>query len=204
MTADLPDDQALLEADEAGRPEVLGRLLDRHRNRLLRMVQMRLHPQVRTRVDASDVIQEAYLEIAERVGDYVADPKMPFFLWARRIAGDRLLKAHRFHLDAKRRDVRRQAAPQRPMPDVTAIALVDQLAGARTSPSVGAVRAELRERIAVMLDELSDIDREVLCMRHFEELSNEEVAQELGLSKHAASKRYIRALQRLRDLVGTD
>ncbi len=200
--ADRPDDRELLEAGDAERGEVLNRLLDGHRERLLRMVQMRLHPQVRQRVDASDVIQDAYLEIAQRVEDYVKNPQMPFFLWVRRIAGDRLLKAHRFHLDAKQRDVRRQAAPERRMPDVSTIALVDQLAGGSTSPSVGAARAELRERIAVMLDELSDIDREVLCMRHFEELSNEEVAQELGLTKHAASKRYVRALQRLRDLVG--
>ena len=200
--ADPPDDRELLDADEAERPAVLDRLLARNRGRLLRMVQMRLHPAVRARVDASDVIQEAHLEILKRIDEYVADPRMPFFLWARRIAGDRLLKAHRFHLDAKRRDARRQESPARSMPDVSTVALVDRLEGVRTSPSAGAARAELRARMAALLDELREIDREVLCMRHFEELSNEEVAQELGLGKHAASKRYIRALKRLRELAG--
>ncbi|MFV1958047.1 MAG: sigma-70 family RNA polymerase sigma factor [Planctomycetota bacterium] len=201
---DLPNDRDLIEADAADRPAVLNRLLDGHRGRVLRMVQMRLHPAVRARVDASDVIQEAYLEIHERLDDYVANPRMSFFLWARRIAGDRLLKAHRFHMDAKRRDVRRQERGARSMPDVSTVALIDRIESERTSPSGGAQRAELHERLVALLDELSDIDREILCMRHFEELSNEEVAQELGIGKHAASKRYIRALQRLRTRVGDD
>lgn len=204
MGAQASEDRELLEADAARRPLELDRLLERHRARLLRMVQMRLHPQVRRRVDASDVLQEACLEICERVDEYVQDPRLPFFLWARRITGDRLLKAHRFHLDAQQRDVRRDAGPARSMPDVSTAALLDQIEGGRTSPSLGAARAELRAKIAKALEALADTDREVLCMRHFEELSNEEVARELGLGKHAASKRYIRALTRMRALLGED
>lgn len=184
---------------------MLGELLAAHRSRLLHMVRVRLHPQVRQRVDASDVIQEAGLEAYRRIDEFCADPRMPFFLWLRRIVGDRLLKAHRAHLDAKQRDVRRQQrSGAEHMPDVSVAALADMLAAGNTSPTQGAARNELRERVAGLLAELDETDRDVLCMRHFEELSNGEVAEELGLGKHAASKRYIRALQRLRGLVGSE
>ncbi len=169
------------------------------------MVRMRMHPQVRARVDASDVIQDAYVEVTNRIGEYVDDPRVPFFVWLRRLTGQRLMKTHRFHLDAKRRDVRRQERPDDArMPEASVVAMVDMLAADTTTPTRGAARTELRERIVALLGELSETDREVLCMRHFEELSNEEVAHELGLGKHAASKRYIRALKRLRELVGDD
>lgn len=181
---------------------MLGDLLDGYRPRLVRMVQLRMHPQVRARLDASDVIQEACLEAHRRIGEYAADPRLPFFLWLRRITGDRLLKAHRFHLDARQRDVRRQEQPGAARPDVSVVALADLLAASGTTPTRAAARTELKARIAELLATLSETDREVLCMRHFEELSNEEVAAELGIGKHAASKRYIRALERLRERVG--
>ena len=196
-------DRALIEASVEDRGAILGDLLERHRRRLLRMVQLRMHPQVRARLDASDVIQEAYLEAHRRIEEYAADPRMPFFLWLRRIAGDRLLKAHRFHLDAKQRDARRQVGHGgAPVPDVSVVALAEMLAAGGTTPSRAASRTELKTRVAELLSALSDTDREVLCLRHFEELTNEEVATELGLGKHAASKRYIRALKRLREMVG--
>ena len=139
------------------------------------------------------------------LGEYVNDPQVPFFVWLRRLTGQRLMKTHRFHLDAQRRDVRRQERSERAdMPEASVVAMVDMLAADGTTPTKGAARSELREQIMALLGELSEIDREVLCMRHFEELSNEEVAHELGLGKHAASKRYIRALKRLREMVGDD
>ena len=203
MPADAPLDEGLVAAEPERRAEILGSLLARHRPRLVRMVRMRMHPQVRARLDASDVIQEAYLEAADRIEEYVGDPQMPFFLWLRRMAGQRLLKAHRFHLDAQRRDARRQTRePEAAMPDASVVAMVDLLATDATSPTRAVARSELRAQVAAMLEELDETDREVLCMRHFEELTNDEVALELGLGKHAASKRYIRALRRLRALVG--
>ena len=202
--AGAPTDEDLIGADETEREAILSTLLEHHRPRLRRMVEMRMHPQVRARVDASDVLQEAYIEVTRRVGEYVADPQIPFFLWMRRMTGQRLMKTHRFHLDAQRRDVRRQASVGRLVPDASMAAMLDHLDGARTTPATAAARVELRDRIKLVLDDMSETDREVLCMRHFEDMTNEEVATELGLGKHAASKRYIRALQRLRQLVGED
>lgn len=200
-----PQDAELLNAAPAERAAILGGLLERHQKRLLRMVEMRMHPRVRARVGASDVVQDACVEVHRCIQDYVDDPQIPFFLWLRRITAQRLLKAHRFHLDAQRRDVRREAGVDKlRMPATSVVALVDVLAGNRTSAHSAIERDERRGRITALLEELSPTDREVLSMRHFEELSNEEVAAELGLGKHAASKRYIRALQRLKALLGDD
>jgi len=203
VSQDAPNDEGLVAAEGDQRVELLSALLERHRDRLLRMVRMRMHAQVRTRVDASDVIQEAYIEAADRIGEYVADVRVPFFVWLRRLTGQRLMKTHRFHLDARQRDVRRQEQGQSAqMPEVSVIAMVDMIAADSTTPTQGAARAELQERIIALMTELGELDREVLCMRHFEELSNDEVASELGIGKHAASKRYIRALRRLRERLG--
>ncbi|MDJ0521331.1 MAG: sigma-70 family RNA polymerase sigma factor [Planctomycetota bacterium] len=200
----LPDAE-LLGAGPDERAQVLGTLLERHQDRLLRMVQMRMHPKVRARVGASDVVQEACVEAHRLVDQYVGDPQLPFFLWLRRITAQRLMKAHRFHLDAQRRDARRDAGDDKlRMPETSVVAMVDILAADRTSPHSAVARDERRDRITAALEEMSPTDREVLSMRHFEELSNEEVAAELGLGKHAASKRYIRALQRLKQLLGED
>ncbi len=200
-----PQDAELLNAAPAERAAILGDLLERHQQRLLRMVEMRMHPRVRARVGASDVVQDACVEVHRCIQDYVDDPQIPFFLWLRRITAQRLMKAHRFHLDAKRRDVRREAgADKLRMPETSVVALVDILAGERTSAHSAVERDERRARIAALLEKMSPTDREVLSMRHFEELSNEEVAAELGLGKHAASKRYIRALQRLKALLGDE
>ena len=194
-----PLDETLVQAAAEDRAEVLARLLDQHRARLKQMVRHRMHPQVRARVDPSDVVQEAYLEASQRVDEFVDDPRVPFVVWLRRLTGQRLLMTHRFHLDAQQRDVRRQTEGGREdMPDASVVSMVQALTADRTTASAAVARDELREQIAAVLERLSDTDREVLCMRHFEGLSNEEVAEELGLGKHAASKRYIRALQRLR------
>ena len=196
-------DEGLVEAGDESRTELLNTLLERHRDRLLRMVRMRMHAQVRPRVDASDVIQEAYIDATRRIGEYVADVRVPFFVWLRRLTGQRLIKVHRFHLDAQQRDVRRQehGAPGE-MPEVSVVAMVDLLSSDGTTPTQGAARAEQHQRVLALMTELGELDREVLSMRHFEELSNDEVAAELGIGKHAASKRYIRALQRLRQRMG--
>ncbi|MDJ0975441.1 MAG: sigma-70 family RNA polymerase sigma factor [Planctomycetota bacterium] len=198
---DDPDKDALVEATDEDRPEVLGRIFDAQRARFLKMIAVRMHPRVRARLDASDIVQEAYVEIVKNVDEYVREPRMPFFLWMRRIVGQRLMKAHRFHLDAKRRDARQEQKKIRHVPDASTAAMADLLHDGKASPLSVMARDDAHDRLVRMLDDLSETDREVIAMRHFEGLSNEEVAAELGLGKHAASKRYLRALDRLKRLI---
>jgi RNA polymerase sigma-70 factor (ECF subfamily) len=174
-------------------------LVHTFRARLRRMVAVRLDPRLRGRVDPSDLIQETFLDATGQLAQYRIDPPLPFYLWLRQLAGTRLAKAHRHHLGALCRDVRREVAlPGDSIPEVSSAALAGYLAGREGRPSEAAQQAELRGQIEHMLDQLESLDREVLALRHFEQLSNSEAAQVLGVSEAAASKRYIRALERLR------
>jgi len=164
------------------------------------MIDLRLDPRGRGRVDPSDVLQETYLDAARRLSDYLADPPLPFFLWLRQLAGTWLAKAHRAHLATVGRDVRREVALG--SPEASSAALADGLLGHEARPSEVAVRAELRSQLIAAVERLDPLDREVLALRHFEQLSNAETASVLGLSVGAASKRYVRALERLRGGVG--
>ncbi len=197
-----PPDSAL-ETAAAGDAEGWRRLVEAHHPRLRRMVAIRLDPRLRGRVDPSDVLQETYLEAVRLLPGYLRQRPLPFFLWLRQLAGTRLAKAHRRHLGALRRDARREVplAPG-PVPGVSSAALADHLVGPASRPSEVAVRGELRRRLADALDRMDPLDREVLTLRHFEQLTNGEAARALGLTDGAASKRYVRALERLRDLLG--
>jgi RNA polymerase sigma-70 factor (ECF subfamily) len=182
--------------------EALVALFVRHRERLRRMVRLRLDRRLLGRVDPSDVLQEAYLDIARRAQEYLADPTMPPFLWLRFLTAQRLMILHRRHLGAQVRDAEREISLHRgAIPEATSVSLAHQLLGRMTSASQAAIRAELQTRLQVVLNGMDPIDREVLALRHFEELSNAETAQVLGLQKAAASNRYIRALKRLKDLL---
>ena len=166
------------------------------------MVHLRMDPKLRARVSPSDVLQEAFVEISARVGDYLDNPRMPFFLWLRLTTAQQLVAAYRHHVEIQKRDVRRQVRIDRgAFPEASSAVMADRLVGALTTPSGAAMQAEARRQIESALDQLSDKDREVLVMRHFEELSNVEAAQELGIEEPAASKRYLRALQRLRRIL---
>ena len=192
------EDIADLEAAGEDREQVLARVFDRHRRRLERMVEIRMHPAVRGRIGVSDVLQEAFLEVSGRLGDYLADPSLPFFLWLRVLTAQKLIAEHRRHLGAQKRDVRRQVSRGRPgFPEATSVVLVEHLVGGGTTPTQAAVRAELRVQLEEALDQMKPSDREVLVLRHFEELTNVEAARELGIERAAASKRYVRAVQRL-------
>jgi RNA polymerase sigma-70 factor (ECF subfamily) len=163
------------------------------------MVALRLDRRLYGRIDPSDVIQEAQLEAAERLAEYLRNPTMPFFLWLRLITGQRLLALHRRHLGAQMRAAGREVSlDRRPLPQATSAALAAQLLGRLTRPSEAAVRAETRARLHEALDLMDPTDREVLTLRHFEQLSTTETAQELGISEEAAKKRHIRALKRLK------
>lgn len=182
----------------------LGRLLEEHRDRLRRMVKIRLDQRLRGRIDPSDVVQEAFLEATQRFDAYTAQPDMPFFLWLRFLTGQRLLILHRHHLATEARDVAREVSVQpTPYPAASSAALAAHLAADQTSPSEAAARAELRRQIQETLERMGEADREALSLRHFERLSNREAARELGISEAAATKRYVRALRRLRKLLET-
>ena len=166
-----------------------------YRNRLRRMVALRLDPRLAGRIDPSDLVQETFIDATGLLSDYLRAPPLPFYLWLGQLAGTRLAKAHRHHLGTFCRDVRREVG----LPEVSSVALAYQLVGREVSTSEAAQKAELRSRLEELLDQLDLLDREILALRHFEQLSNGEAAHVLDLTEAAASKRYIRALERLRD-----
>jgi RNA polymerase sigma-70 factor (ECF subfamily) len=176
------------------------RLLERHRDRLRRMIALRLDRRLRGRVDPSDVIQEAHLEAAVRLGEYLQKPEAPFFLWLRYLAGQRLIALHRRHLGAKARDAGREVGVGGGvLPEATSAALAARLLGHDTGPSEAAIRAEREARLREALDRLDPLDREVLALRHFEQLTNSEAAQVLRIPAATAYKRHVRALRRLKE-----
>jgi RNA polymerase sigma-70 factor (ECF subfamily) len=197
---DCGDCDQLLERARAGDRQAAAELLPRYRERLRRMVELRLDSRLHRRLDASDVVQDALVDIASRLDDYLKDPKVPFFLWMRMIAGDRLLRLHRQHLGSKMRDLGREVSLYRSaLPAASSFALASMLLGRLSSPTQAAVRAERLVRIQDALNALDPIDREVLALRHFEQLTPAETAAALDLRPDAASKRYIRALKRLKN-----
>jgi RNA polymerase sigma-70 factor (ECF subfamily) len=190
---------ALLRRAAEGDQSSLGTLLERDRGRLRRMVALRLHRRLHGRIDPSHVLQEAQLEAAERLPEYLANPTMPFFLWLRLITGQRLLLLHRQHLGVQMRAASREVSLDRPLlPQATSAALAVQLLGRLTGPSEAAVRAEMKARLHDALDRMDPLDRDVLTLRHFEQLTTEETAHELGIGAEAAKKRHVRALKRLK------
>ena len=205
MWPDSSETQQLLNRAEHGDADAVNHLMERHRQSLRQMVQMRLDRAVGRRVDASDVVQDVLLEASQRLADYVRDAKMPFHLWLRQLAKDRIIDMHRRHRVAQRRSVDREqplAAPG--MADRSSFDLAAQLRDPELTPAAAAIRRELEHRFLGALDELTDEDREIILMRHCEHLTNSEVAQALSLSQAAAGMRYLRALRRLRDVLGDD
>ncbi len=207
LMAELPDKsetKRLIEQAVRGDQRALGELLGRHRERLRRMIALRLDWRLRGRVDPSDVLQEACLDAARRLPEYHKNPTMPFFLWLRFLAGQRLVDEHRKHLGAAARDAGREISLYRgALPETSSAALAAHLLGRLTTPSQAAIRAERKIRLQEALNRMDPIDREVLALRHFEELSNTEAAAVLGLDKSAASKRYARALIRLKEILAS-
>src|SRR5215467_12008336 len=190
----------LLEQARAGDQAALNDIFAQHRQRLRRMVELRLDRRLQARIDASDVIQEAYVEAVSRLDEYLRDPRYPLFLWLRLLVGERLLKLHRHHLGTQMRDAGLEVSLYRgALPAASSAALAAQLLGQHTSPTQAAVRAERLLRLQEALNSLDPMDREVLSLRHFEELSRAETAQVLGIAESAAAKRYLRALKRLKD-----
>jgi len=192
----------LLQSAAKGSSESWGALVDRHGERLRRMVAFRLDHRLHRRVDPSDVIQETYLEAWKHLADYMRQPRMPFFLWLRSIAGHKLQELHRRHLGTQMRAAGREVPIHRgTLPATTSAALAAQLLGHLTRPSEAAIRAEIKVRLQDAINSLDPIDREVLALRHFEHLSPTETAQVLGLKEKAAGMRYVRALRHLKEIL---
>ena len=206
MNAGNGSDPALLLARAAdGDADAWGRLLARHQERLTGVVTFRLDPRLRGRIDAADVMQEAFISATARRTEFFAQTTQPLFLWLRWMVGNTLLELHRHHLGAQMRDPRREVAAGRHHDgsgngdDSTRAALVAQLTAGATGPSTAAGRAEVGERLNEALGRMEPLDREVIALRHFEQLTSAEAAQVLGIQERAAAKRYLRALERLRE-----
>lgn len=198
MTDKSDDLDALVDDLRGGDPEALAPLFTRHRARLWRMIEFRLDARLRGRISTSDVLQEAYIDALKRLPHFRADPDVPFFIWLRTVTVQRLIEVHRQHLGASARDAGREVRlAQGGSIEASSERMVEMM-GDFTSPSLAAERGELRDRLRDVLDRLDPIDREVLALRHFEEMSNTEVAALLGI-RTAASKRYVRAIERLKD-----
>lgn len=183
----------------------LGELLANHRDRLRRMICLRLDRRLNGRVDASDVIQDAYIDATQRFAEYQANPEVSPFIWLRFLTTQKLAQLHRFHLGTQARDAGREVSIDAGgRLEASSAALAAKLVGPFSSPSNAANRAELRQQIQDALNSMEENDREILALRHFEQLDNNEAAQVLGVEPQAAYKRYVRAIRRLRDLLSPE
>jgi RNA polymerase sigma-70 factor (ECF subfamily) len=196
---------ALLNAAKAGTPGAVDQLLQEFRTPLRRVVDLRLDPALARRVDASDIVQDVLIEATQRLRDYLKKPDMPFHLWLRHLAQDRIIDAHRKHRQAQRRSIdREQAIHPSPWAEDSSASLVAQLVDTERTPSTEAIRLELQGKLTAAVAQLSEDDREMILMRHSELLSNQDVAKILKLTDAAASMRYLRALRRLRAVLMPD
>lgn len=182
-----------------------GALLARHEERLRCVAGFRLDPRLRGRVDAADVTQEAFVAATQRRAEFFRQSSQPLFLWLRWMVGNTLQELHRHHLGVQMRDARREARPAGHAggadPDGTHAALVDHLTAGATGPATRAGRADLKARLDEALGRMSHADREIVALRHYEQLTSAEAAQVLGIEERAASKRYLRALERLKEIL---
>ena len=202
MSTQEQDENALIQKAQKGDLEALAQVFENNRERLKRMIRVRMSERVRPRVAISDVLQEAYVDLAQQLGNYAKDPKLPFFLWMRRVTGQRLAKVHRAHLGQKIRNVNRERRLDVAIPDASAVYMANQLSGHFTSVSEKAMRSENELRMQAAIEQVSETDREILAMRHVEQLTNSEIAVLLEISESAATNRYVRAIRKLKDAMG--
>ena len=199
IVTDTPTDISS-DAPEIAQPaKELSALLSQHRERLRRMVELRMDRRLQGRIDPSDVIQEAFVEASMRYAEYNRDREVPPFIWLRFLTGQKIVQVHRQHLGVQARDVGREISIYRSnTPEATTHALAAQLVGKHSSPTQAAAKAELKVRLEQALNQMDEIDREVLALKHFEQLTTRELSTLLGISQEAAYKRYVRALKRLK------
>lgn len=196
----IPEQSELLAQLAISRDERFAQFFQIAKQRLQRIVRFRLDYRLRGRVSESDVIQETYVRAAQRLDRYLENPEVPFFVWLRTELNQKLVEVHRMHFGAGKRDVRKERFIRHPNTGQTSVALAAHLVAQMTSVSQLVERAEQIETLQIALEEMNEMDREVIALRHFEELSNAETAQILGIETSAASKRYLRALKRMREI----
>jgi RNA polymerase sigma-70 factor (ECF subfamily) len=202
MDEKLPLHDEVVRQLETDREEALARFFSTVRERLARIVAFRLDYRLSGRISESDVLQDTFVRASQRIDSYLEKPDMPFFVWLRLEANQRLHELHRQHFGAEKRDVRREInLAQKPHGNQTSLALAAHLVAQLTSASQIIERAEQISKLEVTLNEMNELDREVIALRHFEELSNLETAEILNIEPAAASKRYIRALKKLREIM---
>jgi RNA polymerase sigma-70 factor (ECF subfamily) len=204
MWPDARETEALLAGAKGGDAGAVNELLEQHRDAVRRMIDLRMDQVLKRRVDASDIVQEVLIEANRRLRDYLANPVMPFHLWLRQMAKDRLIDAHRRHRQAGRRSMDREQPLAVAPAGESSINLAAQLRDQQLTPAAAAAWAELQRRFEAACAQLDEQDREIVLMRHFEHLTNSEAAESLGLSAQAASMRYLRAMRRLRKLLEGD
>jgi RNA polymerase sigma-70 factor (ECF subfamily) len=201
---DGPETELLLARAAAGDAGAREELLNRYRAPLRRMVSIRMDRRIAARVDPSDVVQEAMKDAHARLSDYFAEPNLSFYPWLRRIAWDRLVDMYRVHIGAERRSVLREEAEAPPLNDESVAQLAQQMVTNSTNPGQRAMLSELQARMKLALVQLKPHDREILVLRYLEQLGVEEIAAVLGITATAVTSRHLRALQRLRRLLGAD
>jgi RNA polymerase sigma-70 factor (ECF subfamily) len=189
----------LLNGAQQGNADAVDRLMDRHRDSLHRMIRCRLNPGVAARVDASDIVQEALLTASRRLNEYLQNPRMPFHAWLRHLARDRLADAYRHELADMRNVAREQQAPPQ---DESSLNPILQLRDAELTPAAMLLRKEFARRFHEALAQLQEESREIILMRHSEQLTNSQTAELLGISEPAAGMRYLRALRQLKSILG--
>ena len=189
----------LLADARLGDGDAVNRLLEGHRGAVRRMIDLRMDPVLRRRVDASDIAQEVMIEANRRLRDYLHDPVIPFHLWLRQMAKDRLIDAHRRHRGAARRSIDREQPLVAAASDQSSLDLAAQLRDSQLTPAAAAAWHELQRRFEAACAQLDEPDQEIVFMRHFEHLTNSEAAAAIGLSPQAASMRYLRAMRKLRE-----
>lgn len=204
MPAHTPDTEELLQRAEQGDTQARQAVLVRHRDRLKFMVAVHLDRRLAPRIDPSDVVQEALLDAARGLDDYLRQRPLPFYPWLRNLAWERLIELHRRHLHAKRRSVKREEPLAPHLSDESAMQLAERVLARQSSPSQRAIRSELRSRIRSALDRLGERDREVLVLRHLEQLSTRETGAVLGISEGSVKTRHLRALERMRVLLQSE
>jgi RNA polymerase sigma-70 factor (ECF subfamily) len=201
MSAEEPNTEQLLGRAAGGDPDAGWQALERQRGRLRRMIAVRLDRRLAARVDPSDVVQETLAGAYQRLPDYLRARPLPFHAWLRQMAQQRLVELHRHHVQARRRSVTREEADPPPLPDGSALELIDRLLARGSSPSAGMARREQAARVQAALAQLAEHDREVLVLRHLEQLSPREIAGILGVSEGVVYTRHLRALRRLQHLL---
>jgi RNA polymerase sigma-70 factor (ECF subfamily) len=194
----------LLDRVQALEPTALEDLFARHKERLRRMVRLRLDPRLRGRFDSTRVLQVVYQDVCRRIPEYLNNPAVPFFLWLRQVAGQRLAALREEHLGEKAAEVGLEVSLYRgALPEANSISLAAQLLGQATSATPAATRADMQIRLQDALNTMDPLDREILTLCHFEDLSNAEAAQVLGMDPAETSKRYIRAIKRLKEILSS-